>query len=183
MTISVSDLQNIEEIKQLKARYFRFLDTKDWQALRTVFTDDAQFDVAVAGTMHSAEPSRYFDNADEFVTELSKFLQPAVTVHQGHMPEIVITGEGTARGIWAMFDHVGFPERPDRKRTVGYGHYEESYRQEGAEWKISFLRLTRLHVERLDHAPRILGGPARDPGWLARLPPSASADAPAENSA
>ena len=38
----------IEEIRQLKSRYFRFMDTKDWGALRTVFCDDATFDCRTA---------------------------------------------------------------------------------------------------------------------------------------
>src|ERR1019366_1253533 len=33
----------IEEIKQLKARYFRYVDTKEWELLRTVFTHDCTF--------------------------------------------------------------------------------------------------------------------------------------------
>ena len=39
----------IEEIKQLKARYFRFLDTKDWAGLTTVFTPDAVSNPSVNG--------------------------------------------------------------------------------------------------------------------------------------
>ena len=34
----------IEEIKQLKARYFRSMDTKEFQTLHTVFAPDATFD-------------------------------------------------------------------------------------------------------------------------------------------
>ena len=30
---------DIEAIKQLKARYFRLMDTKDWAGFRAVFTD------------------------------------------------------------------------------------------------------------------------------------------------
>jgi hypothetical protein len=33
-------LWDIEQIKQLKARYFRLMDTKDWVAWRDLFTDD-----------------------------------------------------------------------------------------------------------------------------------------------
>ena len=35
------DLESIELIKQLKARYFRFLDTRNIEGLQTVFTSDA----------------------------------------------------------------------------------------------------------------------------------------------
>ena len=36
-------LVHVENIKQLKARYFRFVDSKQWDALRDVFTDDVLF--------------------------------------------------------------------------------------------------------------------------------------------
>ena len=34
-------LWEIEQIKQLKARYFRYLDTKQWAKYRAIFTEDA----------------------------------------------------------------------------------------------------------------------------------------------
>ncbi len=40
MTPTVDQLWDIEQIKQLKARYFRFLDTKDWNSFARLFTDD-----------------------------------------------------------------------------------------------------------------------------------------------
>ena len=33
-------MDDIEAIKQLKARYFRTMDTKDWAGMREVFADD-----------------------------------------------------------------------------------------------------------------------------------------------
>src|SRR5258705_2536293 len=40
--MDVSELIAIEEIKQVKARYFRAADEKDWHTLRGLFTDDAR---------------------------------------------------------------------------------------------------------------------------------------------
>jgi 3-phenylpropionate/cinnamic acid dioxygenase small subunit len=37
-----SVLNDIESIKQLKARYCRYLDTKDWDRWRELFTDASQ---------------------------------------------------------------------------------------------------------------------------------------------
>jgi SnoaL-like domain len=145
MPITPADLCNIEEIKQLKASYFRYLDTKQWGKWRGIFTDDARFE----GT------AKLYDSVDEFITATSKRLQPAKTIHQGHMPEIRLLAPSRARGIWAMFDWVEFPE-PDRggpfageRGFVGYGHYQEEYRQENGVWKIAFLRLTRIRLDPL----------------------------------
>ena len=37
-------MDEIEAIKQLKARYCRTMDTKDWPGMRQVFTDDVEMD-------------------------------------------------------------------------------------------------------------------------------------------
>src|SRR3954454_4482167 len=40
---------DLEEIRQLKARYFRMMDTKNWEGLAAVFTDDVEIDVTGEG--------------------------------------------------------------------------------------------------------------------------------------
>jgi hypothetical protein len=74
-------LYEIEQIKQTKARYFRFLDTKQWTDWRTCFTDDLHFYLGQDQKPIAA-------SADEFVAYVSKLLADTVTVHHGHMPEI-----------------------------------------------------------------------------------------------
>jgi hypothetical protein len=36
-------LEAIEAIRSLKARYFRLMDTKQWDGLRSVFATDSRF--------------------------------------------------------------------------------------------------------------------------------------------
>jgi hypothetical protein len=77
-------LEDVEAIKQLKARYFRTMDTKDWDAMRQVFTDDVVMDTTAAG-------GNLVTGAGAFMDFLRSALGDAVTVHQGHMPEITVT--------------------------------------------------------------------------------------------
>jgi uncharacterized protein (TIGR02246 family) len=130
-------MDDIEAIRQLKARYFRTMDTKDWAGMRQVFTDDVVVDTSEAG-------GSVVSGADEFMTFLQEVLRGAVTVHQGHMPEIELTSPTSATGIWALNDIVIWP---DGTRLVGYGHYHETYRKVGDDWKIESSILTRLHTE------------------------------------
>ena len=65
-------MDDIEAIKQLKARYFRTMDTKDWDAMREVFTDDVVVDTSEAG-------GSVVSGADEFMTFLQEVLRGAVT--------------------------------------------------------------------------------------------------------
>ena len=133
----MSGSEDVEAIKQLKARYFRLLDTKDWAGFRQVFTDDVAVDTTAAGGSVTT-------SADEFVAFLVDVLGGAVTVHQGHMPEITLTGPDSATGIWALHDVVLFPTG---LRLDGFGHYHETYARTPDGWRIASSTLTRLHQD------------------------------------
>jgi hypothetical protein len=157
------ELHEIEQIRTLKARYFRYLDTKQWEKWRNLFADDCVL------------PDGRYASVDDLVATLSAQRQHATTVHHGHTPEIVMTGTGVARGIWAMSDYVEFPEPATEGLAKGYrgfvgaGHYEEEYRKVGAEWKISSFRLRRLRADAMvgEPSPKISGYPLSiDSDWL-----------------
>ena len=145
---AIQMLLDIEAIKQLKARYFRYVDTKQWDDLKALFTADARWSVD-GGSGHYE-----WDAPEEFIAHVSRSLgRAAVSVHQGHMPEIELIDAVSARGIWAMFDYVDIPGRPSRQ---GYGHYREIYRKESHGWRIASMELTRLRVDALDARPQRL---------------------------
>src|SRR5918994_4058878 len=88
---------DIEAIKHLKARYFRMMDTKDWDGFAAVFTDDVEIDV-------TGEGGGVTHGVSEFLPFLRAAIEDVITVHHGHMPEVELTSPTTARGIWAMED-------------------------------------------------------------------------------
>jgi hypothetical protein len=136
-------LQAIEEIKQLKARYFRCMDTKDWAGYEAVFTPDVVVDVSEE--MPPGE-NGVITGASEFVRFNRGFIEDVVTVHHGHMPEIEIMSDTTARGVWSMEDKLQFPEGSvlPMRTMHGYGHYTETYEKLDGEWRIKTMKLTRL---------------------------------------
>ena len=129
-------LAAIEAIRQLKARYFRLMDTKQWDALRAVFARDAK--------LVDEESDTKWRGRDQIVDGLTKWLGRARTVHHGHMPEITLVGAGEARGTWSMNDWVDTPAFT----LEGWGHYHERYTIEDGAWRIAELRLSRLRVVR-----------------------------------
>ncbi len=130
---------DIEAIKQLKARYCRLLDTKDWVGWRDIFTDDFVSDTTPSGGV-------LITGADEFVaflrSTLGKPSQP--TVHQVHAPEIELTSPSTATGIWALNDIVRLAPGVNLE---GYGHYHETYEKTDGQWRIKTSKLTRLRED------------------------------------
>lgn len=123
-------------ITELKARYCRFLDTKDWDGWGALFTDDAVIDTTDSG-------GPVYSGREQIVASVKAALDAAKTVHHVHQPEIVIKGN-EARAVWAMQDRVVWPQG---RKLTGYGHYLEHYVREGGEWRIAESKLTRLLVE------------------------------------
>lgn len=144
----VDRLLAMAELQVLKARYFRCLDSKDWDGFEALFTDDAVFDMR-DGRGTNLDPDAIVQGARAIRRFVSEAVAALVTVHQGHMPEIELLDENQASGVWAMHD-VLWPA--DAKgaaflRFEGFGHYHERYRRTPQGWRIAALKLTRCHVQ------------------------------------
>jgi uncharacterized protein (TIGR02246 family) len=136
----VRRLADIEAIKQLRGRYSRAIDTKDWDLFGASLTEDAR--LSTDGGIN--------EGREAIVTAVSGALANATTMHHQHTPEIEITGPDAATGIWAMNDivHLGtFVLR-------GFGHYAEEYVRTSEGWKIKSSTLTRVRVDTEGDLPR-----------------------------
>jgi hypothetical protein len=137
----------IEEIKVLKARYFRLMDTKDFDALRAVFADDAVFDARCSLSIEPAEDGENWihSGGDAIVDFIRAAVAPLRTVHHGHAHEIEVTSPTTAYGVIALEDQIW-----DLTGTTvalhGLGHYHETYVKVDGAWRIHTSRISRLHV-------------------------------------
>jgi hypothetical protein len=150
----IGRLVSIEEIKQLKARYFRGVDTKDWALLAEVFAEDIACDYRGSAT----DPATGVNFAPAATTEplaglaaviegLRQSLAGLVSVHQGYLPEITVIDENAAEGVWAMYDNLRFPRGHELSELSGFGHYHETYRKVSGSWRIKTLKLVRLRVD------------------------------------
>ena len=146
----VADLERliaIEDIKQLKARYFRFMDTKDWAGLESVFAPDAKFDMGSENHDKSRAAEGIVTGARDIAVFMRNAVHDLVTAHHGHMPEIEVTSSDTARGVWAMEDVLRWPPGAQVSTLHGFGHYHETYRRIDGRWRIQSSRLSRLRVD------------------------------------
>ena len=137
MAYTLQQLSDFEDIRTLKHRYFRAIDTADKPLLETLFTDDVAVDYR--GGRYRVTLSGKADMIDFL---LNSFHSGLVPIHHGHGPEIELVGEDAAKGTWYLEDVVIGLER----KTSGYGSalYYDEYRREGGSWKIARTEYDRL---------------------------------------
>lgn len=140
-------MDDVEEIKKLKARYFRSLDTKDWDMYAAVFAEDCTVDLRRAG-------GELFQGRENFMA-YARAMTIVQSVHQGHMPEIDLTGPTTATGVWSLEDYNIWE---DGTQNHGWGHYLETYEKQGDRWHIKTMALSYLRVERSFGTPPMIAG-------------------------
>jgi len=129
-------LAELEAIRQLKARYFRLMDGKDWAGFGELFSREA-----VIGGGEQEITGR--EAIVAFVSEMSAGVRSA---HQGFLPEIQLVGPGEATGIWAMTDYYEVRDTAPPVGFSGFGHYHDRYAYEEGAWRISDSRLTRIKL-------------------------------------
>ncbi len=135
--MTLEQLIEIEEIKQLKARYFRLIDLGKWDEFAELLTEDCEQSWQPAPG-ETADGGRGREGVASFIRESLAGMR---SVHHGHMPEIEITSETTARGIWALYDHC-----TAKGETIfdGAGYYYDTYEKHDGRW---LIRSTRLEAE------------------------------------
>jgi hypothetical protein len=145
-------LAAIEAIRDLKAKYWRGVDTADGELVRSILAPDCELDYRdccadpLTGIDHMPQMSIVMRGRDSWQT--GNLEEPrVVTVHQGHQHEIAITGKTTATGLWVFTDRFFIPPGGAFMRLVGYGHYHDTYEKAGGAWLLKTTRITRLWVE------------------------------------
>ena len=131
-------MEDIEAIKNLKAKYFRCVDKKLWEEMETVLTEDAVADYGMGIEL--------LQGREAIIEFLKKNLgrDSMISVHQGHNPEIEITSDTTARGVWVLNDRLII-------QTIatlnGWRYYEDEYVKLNGEWKKKSTKITNMLEE------------------------------------
>lgn len=141
---AVETLLAIEEIKKMRARFARTLDTKAWDEFADCWTPDGTL------TDYTAGPDN--PGIAKGVPEILKLVRGGLdtgsSVHHLHGPEIEILSATTATGIWAMEDKLRWPPGANAITELhGCGHYHETYEKLDGAWKVKSFKLTRLRVD------------------------------------
>ncbi len=118
----------IEQIRQLKYRYFRAIDCHDWALLGSCLADD------VTTALDSGKYS--FSGREAFIDGLREMMDrpTLLSKHQGHHPEIELVAADRARGVWYLEDHV--IDQENGWMVHGTALYQDQYVKRDGVWLI-----------------------------------------------
>jgi hypothetical protein len=135
----MSDYESVEAIKQVKYRYLRALDTKNWDDFAATLTEDVTGDYGASiGKQH-----HFSDRASLVEYMRSSLRADVISEHRVTHPEITLTGEDTASGIWYLQDRVILPDH--NLMLIGAAFYHDRYRYTADGWKISATGYERTY--------------------------------------
>lgn len=146
--LNVYTITAVEQIRNNKARYCRYVDTKQWEAFSTLLVPKP--DILIYDAAGQLIIS--FDNREAFVAACQGYVEGAQTIHQVHNDELCQVSDTEIRAIWSMEDCVIFPEAdavadPRPARHHGYGHYHEIWVLEDGVWRLARMELRRTILE------------------------------------
>lgn len=138
---AMSDLERIvalEDIRMLKARRDRAVDTKDWDLYLSLHAPDH--------VSHNDGFDRW-NSAAEMIENVKAILgEGKTTVHHSHSPEITFESPVKAKGIWGMEDNIYWEEGGVRYWLQGYGFYHETYEKRDGQWLFTSRQLKRTYT-------------------------------------
>ena len=147
----MDNLAEIESIKSLKYRYFRALDTNDWEVFAACLAEDC--------TASYGDGEYSFEGRKAIVDFMSNNMSADtfLSMHNGHHPEIEIAADGvTATGKWYLQDTI--LDLANNVRLYGTGIYNDTYARIDGEWRIAHTGYSRIFecVEPLGEHHKVL---------------------------
>lgn len=134
----MSGMGDIDDIKQVKYRYLRALDTKHWDDFADTLTEDVEGDYG-----QSMGQKLHFTERDSLVEYMKSSLgAEVITEHRVAHPEIVVDGD-EATGIWYLQDRVIVASL--NFMLFGSAFYRDRYRRTADGWRISATGYDRTY--------------------------------------
>lgn len=138
----VQRLKDVQAIKEVKSRYFRALDTKNWDELETTLAPDIET---------SYSDGKLVFHGPKEVTNYFKESMPKteITLHQGHNPEIYFESDDVAFGHWYLQDNLIFAEGNPYEglQIQGSAIYTDKYVRVDGKWLIQDTGYLRIYEE------------------------------------
>jgi hypothetical protein len=140
MMLTVQEISDQIEISQLLNRYFRAIDTKDWDLLDGVFTPDARLHYTTPGEIETT----YATMKPIFATFTETF---AFMQHSPSQMVIEVDGDAATSGNNLRAIHVQETHDGEQNTWVVYGTYSDTLIRTPEGWRISERVFLGAHTE------------------------------------
>lgn len=143
-----------QEIANLRARYARFVDTKDWASLKLLFAQDVEYErVPIASTSADTQIETH-RGVDTMMSLVAKATEGLSSIHHCFMPEIEVNTSDEATGVWAMSSVVRSETDPASISFEAAGYYHDNYQRLDTVWVFKKIRVVRLYTWSKEMGPR-----------------------------
>jgi hypothetical protein len=132
-------LKDREEIKELRHKYWRCMRDRLADEIMESFTENAELEFGHGLILKGKKA------IGDFYRDILGSKDGAKFYPQGHNPEIEMTSETTAKGIW-LLDVMNIDSGGDSGTRVGV-QYDEWYVKESKGWHINKMVNTYLYYE------------------------------------
>lgn len=141
----------LQAITQKKARYGRYVDTKQWSNFHEIILPHAHLNfLDVHGNVIIASAGKdplAFKSCKAFTDFFFHYLAKAETLHMfgpGDLEQILAD---EVKAIWSMEDQLYFNSLTNPMEMRGGGYYHETWKLKDGEWYIQSLDLKRTYTK------------------------------------
>jgi hypothetical protein len=131
----------IEDIKTLRAKYCRSIDSHAFDRLHDVLTEDFLLDMSPTGKVLGSEVSP-ISGRDTVIGMMHQAFAPLeMLLHIVTIPEIEFQDDARATGVWRQETFIK-ENRPDLPGLgLAYATVFDTYRKEMEGWRIASVRV------------------------------------------
>lgn len=161
MALTLQQISDRMEITDLRVKYAAFIDARQWDDLRTIFTDDCTFDFPEVYDQYAP-----WSGADRVVANISEAMRggaPFDAMHFMTNPLITLKDDRSATARWFLADYITHQTLPTaspgghENPLIYLGVYDDEYVKAADEWKIAHVKLT-FHWPRRLHPKSVVQG-------------------------
>ena len=131
-------LEDIEAIKKLKAKYLRCCDLRLPKEMAECFAEHCVVDYDKVGV---------FRDRGAFIAVFEELgcRDGLIDLHHAHNPEIELTSETSATGLWELYFHTVDVDAQVARQLGGY--YEDEYVKLDGAWRIQSTKFITLSLQ------------------------------------
>lgn len=136
----IARLEAIQELEQLKYRYLRAVDAKQYESFKDFFTSEGSFNYGPMGHYYSPEETTQAFRDGYLAVQDGDYVTRQM--HHAVHPELTMLSDTEATGQWML--RFRSTDRAQGAEMVMCGSYDDRYVKVDGQWRIQQQHFTML---------------------------------------